>query len=199
MRLIGLCGRSGSGKSSFSKIASEYGIITIDCDAVYKELVSRPSECLMELQEAFGDEIITDGVLNRRVLAPIVFSDNEKLQILNSITHKHITAEIKKILAKIPDNSIVLLDAPTLFESGLDKECESVVAVVCNDEICLQRIVQRDGISKDAAHARLNNQKSLEFYYKNCNYVLENNGTEDEFILNSQKLIKELREEDNED
>ncbi len=195
MRLIGLCGRSGSGKSTFSKIALELGIKTIDCDAVYKEMVSRPSPCLEELRVAFGDEIINQGALNRRILAPIVFSDKSKLNLLNTITHKHITQEIERIISNYKEEEIILLDAPTLFESGLDNKCQCVVAVVCSDEVSIQRIIQRDGISKEDAVLRLANQKPLEFYYKNCHIVIENNSTEEEFKYNSINVINKLKED----
>ncbi len=194
MRLIGLCGRSGSGKSSFSQLAESFGIKTIDCDAVYKEMVSRPSECLDELRAAFGDGIIKDGGLNRRVLAPIVFSDKSKLELLNKITHKHITAKVKSILLSLEKESVVLLDAPTLFESDLNKECHGIIAVVCDDETSIKRIMCRDNLTRDDAIARLSNQKSLEFYYNNCNYIVENNGTQEEFKQNAVKVIKKLKE-----
>jgi len=194
MRLIGLCGRSGSGKSSFSQIAETFGIKTIDCDRVYKEMVSRPSECLEELRLAFGDGIISNGALNRRVLAPIVFSDKSKLELLNRITHKHITAKVKSILSQLEKDDIVLLDAPTLFESGLNKECDSIIAVVCSDEVSIGRIMSRDNISREDAISRLSNQKPLDFYYKHCNIIIENNETVNEFKKKAEELLKSLKE-----
>ncbi len=198
MRLIGLCGRSGSGKSSFTKLAADYGIKTIDCDAVYRSLVSRPSECLMEIAKAFGASVIENGALNRRVLAPIVFSDKEKLNLLNSITHKHIKNEIYKILQSSNSQETFILDAPTLFESGLNKDCRIIVAIVADDEISIDRIVKRDGISKEEAAKRLSNQHPIDFFYKNCNYVLENNSSLEEFNTKAKKLLEYIKEEHSE-
>ncbi len=195
MRLIGLCGRSGSGKSSFTRLAQEYGIKTIDCDAVYRDLVSHPSECLSEIAKAFGTSVIENGALNRRVLAPIVFSDKEKLNLLNSITHKHIKNEVYNILRSADEKETFILDAPTLFESGLDKDCHIIVAIVADDRISIERIVKRDGISPEEAAKRLSNQHPMEFFYKNCNYVLENNSSLEDFNTKSRKLLQHIKEE----
>lgn len=194
MRLIGLCGRSGSGKSLLCQICSEHGIKIIDCDAVYRKLVSYKSDCLVEIAENFGDAVIKDSALDRRYLAPIVFSDPQKLQLLNKITHKHITAEIYKILDTYSDSDIVILDAPTLFESGLNSSCDIVVAVVADDAVCLSRIIKRDNLSEQEALARLSNQKPLSFYDENCDYVIHNNTSLDEYEQQILKFIKMLKE-----
>ncbi len=194
MRIIGLCGRSGSGKGVFSKVASENGFFVIDCDAVYKELVSSPSPCLNEIENAFGSFVVKHGSLDRRALAPIVFSDKEKLELLNSIAHKHILAEIETILSTLGEEEIVLLDAPTLFESGINEMCDLVVGVLASDELCVRRIVLRDDITEASALARLANQKSNEFLIENCDCLVYNESTADEFAEDSALLLKSIKE-----
>ena len=194
MRLIGLCGRSGSGKGVFSMTASENGCFVIDCDAVYKELVSKPTELLIELEKEFGSEIVKNGSLDRRVLAPIVFSDKEKLNKLNAISHKYIREEIERIFASLPEESIIILDAPTLFESGIDEMCDLIIGVVASDEICISRIVNRDNITKEAAILRLSNQYSVEFIANNCDCVIYNEAGIEQFIKDSIELVNDIKE-----
>ncbi len=192
MRLIGICGRSGCGKSVFCDIAREKGFLVIDCDKVYKEMVSRPSECLNELERAFGNEIIADNSLNRRVLADIVFSNPEKLSLLNEITHKHIIKRVDEIISECPDESTILLDAPTLFESGISDRCDKIVAITASDEVCISRIMSRDNITEDKAKQRLANQKSAEFLIENCDIIIYNETSLQDFKNAANEVLMEL-------
>ena len=194
MRLIGLCGRSGSGKSSFCTVARECGIIVIDCDAVYKELVSKPSECLNEIGENFGNEYIKNGYLDRKALAKLVFSDKEKLLLLNAVTHKHIRLEIDKILNTLDPSSVVLLDAPTLFESGIDAICEQIVGIIASDEFCKARIIERDGLNEQQALSRLSNQPTNDFLVEHSDVVIYNDSSFDEFLEASREIVSSLKE-----
>ncbi len=196
MRLIGLCGRSGSGKGIFCKAALEQGLKVIDCDAVYKELVSRRSDCLLEIALHFGGEVIKNDSLDRRYLAPIVFSDKEKLALLNKITHKHISNEVMSILSHCDGSDTVILDAPTLFESGLDEKCDLIVAIIAPDNESVKRIVMRDGISEEEAYSRLSNQPTTDFLVENSDFVIYNDSSLDEFISGSRELIKMITEND---
>ncbi len=194
MRLIGVCGRSGSGKGLFCKLASENGIKIIDCDKVYKDLVSKLSPCLSEIADAFGAEAVKDNKLNRRYLAPIVFNDKPKLALLNSITLVHIKNEINNILSQCNDSDIVFLDAPTLFESGIDSQCDSVIGIIASDDICASRITKRDGIPLSEAYARLSNQLPESFIKENCNIVIYNTSTEADFALKALEVISNIKE-----
>ena len=193
MRLIGLYGRSGSGKSSFCSVAKECGITVIDCDAVYKELVSKPTECLKEIGESFGNEFIRGGFLNRKELARVVFSDREKLNLLNAVTHKHIRIEIDRILKALPESSTVILDAPTLFESGIDQICEHIVAIVATDDYCKARIMARDGISEEQALSRLSNQPANDFLVEHSDTVIYNDSTVEAFCNAARDVVTELK------
>ncbi len=192
MRLIGLCGRSGSGKSSFCEIAREFGIITVDCDALYREMVSRPSPCLAEIEKEFGRSVIENNALNRKKLAEIVFSDPEKLALLNRVTHMHIKERLFELLEALPEASTVVLDAPTLFESGLNEACQLVIAIVASRETELSRIKQRDSITEEQATARLSNQYSVDYIAENSDIIIYNDSSYSQFKADCESVIKEL-------
>ncbi|MBO5869340.1 MAG: dephospho-CoA kinase [Clostridia bacterium] len=194
MRLIGLCGRSGSGKGLFSSVASKNGFKVIDCDAVYKELVSKPSDCLLEIADNFGIEVIKDNALNRRYLAPIVFADKEKLNLLNEITHKHIIVEVQRILSQYDENEIVVIDAPTLFESGIDSMCDLIVGIIAPDDVCIERITARDGITEEEARSRLSNQPTIDFIAENSDCIIYNDSSIETFEKAILDLIENVKE-----
>ena len=194
MQIIGLCGRSGSGKSTFCRIAKEFGYEIIDCDKVYNKLVSSRTPCLLEIAQNFGELSIKNGALNRPVLAEIVFEDSEKLALLNKITHKHILQEVERIISTFKNDARVILDAPTLFESGADKLCNYILGIVADDEMCAKRIVKRDNITLEAAYKRLANQYTNEFIIENSNHVIYNLTTEQEFKSSAKRLLETITE-----
>lgn len=189
--IIGLTGPTGSGKSSFSALAQKAGISVIDCDRVSREVTKPGSECLLRLAEAFGEDIIKDGVLDRRLLAQRAFSDGEKKQLLEDIIFPFI---LDNVLKKIENSQseTVLLDAPTLFESGIDELCGSVVAVLCDEKIRKKRIIERDTLTDEQAMLRMNAGKPDSFYLDRADYVIYNNSDEAEFLRLSEEIIYTL-------
>lgn len=195
--VIGLTGPSGAGKGTVSKIFEENGIPCIDTDLVYRKLLMPPSECLNELCGYFGNGITADnGTLDRRRLAKVVFGkgNEEKLAVLNSISHRHILNKVREIIKEYNNKgySVVAVDAPLLFESGFDSECDLIVSVVAPYHERLSRIVLRDGISEDAAKMRLSAQHGDEYYTKRSDYVITNDGDSEKLILQTLKIIKDI-------
>ncbi|MBQ8303190.1 MAG: dephospho-CoA kinase [Clostridia bacterium] len=182
MKIIGLCGGSGSGKGIVSKIFLELGIPSIDTDLVYREMTNTPGPCLNALVAEFGGSILTnDGCLDRKRLADLVFAENDsktKLKKLNEITHFFILNETRSRLAKFEQDGKIaaIVDAPVLFESGFDKECDEVICVITDRETRIDRIVSRDSISRDAAERRINSQMSDKELISRSDYVITNNG-----------------------
>lgn len=194
MRIIGVTGPSGAGKSLLSAVLEKHSIPTIDADGVYHSLLIPPSPCLDALRSAFGDGIfLPDGSLDRAALGAIVFSDEQKLALLNSTVLSLVLERTRQIIRQLEADgySAVAVDAPTLFESGFDSECDLVVSVLAPLEDRLARITSRDGISKEAAMLRLKAQKDDEFYTSRSDAVLVNNST---FDALANKLCELLHE-----
>lgn len=191
MFTVGLTGMSGAGKSYVSAYLCDNGFYIINADEIYHELVSCESACIRELESVFGSAIInTDRSLNRAELAKIVFSDRKKLGILNTVTHKYVLNEMRLRIAG--NSGICIADVPQLFESGFDSECDITVAVVAERDVCLSRIIERDGLTREQAEKRLNNQHDAEFFKSHCDIIIENNGKDiSSDIENTIKLIKE--------
>lgn len=194
MRLIGLCGRSGSGKGVFCKAAAEMGIRVVDCDAVYHDIVSRPGDCLFEIGRAFGNEYIVSGSLDRKALAETVFADKGKLARLNSITHKYVLSEADKLLSDAKEDEPVIFDAPALFESGMNEKCDIIIGILASDETCMGRIMKRDGIGSEEAEKRLGSQISLDFIIENSDIVLYNDSGEEKFLASAREVLSQIAE-----
>ena len=202
--LVGLCGRSGSGKGYVSEKFAEGGIPAIDTDAVYRTMTSpsdKLSPCMTELVKKFGSGIAKeDNSLDRAAMREIVFGDGESaknaLAELNRITHKHILAETKRIAREMcrDGNDIVLIDAPVLYESGFDKYCEAVIAVTAPEETVVRRIMRRDGVTKEAALARLKTQKPVAELTERADYVIVNDGDDEQMEKAIDKCAMSLRE-----
>lgn len=186
MKVIGLCGGSGSGKSAASELLEKIGIPHIDADTIYRDLTSYESDCMGALKLEFGDAVMNeDGSLNRDYVRELVFSGNDrdtKRARLNEITHKYVLSEIDKQIEKYKSEGreAVIADVPLLFESGFNEKCDFTVAVVADEEVRIDRIVRRDKITKEQAKARINAQISTDELISNVDFALENNGDLDE-------------------
>ena len=192
MVVIGLCGGSGSGKGTVCAIFAELGIKSIDTDKLYHGIISSDSECTMELVECFGKDVYANPGINRKALRDIVFSSSDKLKLLNEITHKHILSEVRKIIKGNLDARGIIIDAPLLFESGFDKECDVTVAITADEFTRLERITKRDGISLEHAKARIASQISDRELIQKCNYSIENSSTENELRSKVLELYQKL-------
>ena len=153
-RIIGLCGRSGSGKTTVSDIFRKFGVMPIDTDNVYRQLIcpagdGTPSSLVRKIADEFGDDVILpDGSLNRAVLASKVFGEgnSENLRRLNLITHEPILSRTAELAEEyIRDGARgVLVDAPALFESGFHEKCDVIICVSAPDDVLIRRIMARD-------------------------------------------------------
>ena len=194
MLIIGLTGPSGAGKGTVASLFSPYGIPSIDTDAVYHDLLIPPSPCLDGLAERFGSSILNpDGSLHRQALATLVFApEGERdLEDLNRLTHGFVLTRVREICDTLRENDTpaVLVDAPLLFESGFDSECDRTLAVLADSTARISRIMARDGLSTEAALARMKAQKTDDFYMQRADAVIYNNGSPDGMAEEVHRLL----------
>lgn len=190
--IIGLTGPTGAGKSTVSVTAERFGFKVIDCDKTARKAAEKGTEGLAALVNAFGKGILmTDGSLNRKALAAAAFKDKASTELLN----KTLLPYIVKLIFREAGNENSLLDAPTLFESGIDKACLKTVAVLADKEIRKTRIIERDGLSEKEALLRMNAGKSDDFYKNRADYIIYNNGDENAVIKRFSDILKEITEE----
>ncbi len=194
MKIIGITGNSGSGKSYVSEFIKKYYLEQnikaeiIDADQVAKSMQNSESEYMKSIIREFGEDILEEGKLNRKKLAKIVFSNNQEKEKLDRITQKYVVANIKEQIKSYREQGmvIIVIDVPLLFESGLNQECTITVGVIAKKEKKLERICKRDNITVEEAELRLNSQPDDEYYRNNCDYIIENNTIENEI---TQKAI----------
>ena len=180
MQVIGLCGGSGAGKGTVCSIFAELGIPSIDTDKLYHSLISTDSECSRELVSAFGDDVYANPGVDRKALRDVVFASPENLDLLNKITHKHILASVRSLIKNTGEARAIIIDAPLLFESGFDKECDVKICVIADDDVRIERIIKRDGITHEIAKARIASQIPNDRLMEICDYAIENNSDENE-------------------
>lgn len=176
VQVVGLTGPTGAGKSTVGEILKKKGCYVIDCDQVTRSPQVYDSTCLEELSNAFGPEIFEEGVLNRGELARRAFSSEEARMRLGQITFPRIIRRVRELLAEGASKGykVLVLDAPTLFEAGLDSACSRILVVNAPKEERLARVLKRDNISKEAALRRLEAQPSPDFYTSRADWVVEN-------------------------
>lgn len=192
--IIGLTGPSGAGKGAVAELLKARGAGYIDCDLLAREVVQPGQPALDELAAAFSRDIIApDGSLDRAKLAERAFADAESTATLNRITHPHIMALLRDNIAeKSCCHSAVLVDAPTLFESGADGLCDRIIAVVADKAVRLGRITARDGIDEQAALRRMGAQPCDDFYTERSDYTLVNNGDIAELAAQVDQIYNKL-------
>ena len=197
MLKIGLAGGSGSGKGRVSALLALAGIPSFDCDAVYHELISRDGTLSRELADAFGDEILSRaGGVDRAALREAAFHDPEKRARLNAITHRHVLRELREWVDRAEKQGVtaVVVDAPLLFESGFDRECDLTVAVTAPVDLRVERIVRRDGITPDAARERVDAQIPDADLTRRADLVIENGGDQAQLSLEVSRILKIINE-----
>lgn len=192
--LVGLTGQSGAGKSTASAYFRDYKIPVIDCDKVAHKVSEYP-DFLADVSKVFPD-CVDSGGLMRKKLGAVVFNDPKKLKAYGKIIFPYITAEIFKEIREIKGRGerLIILDAPTLFESGIDAVCGAVVSVVAPFDIKLTRVLSRDGIPVEFAKSRLSSQFSEKYFYDRSDYVIVNDGDMTDLRNKVISVAKELME-----
>lgn len=176
--IVGITGQTGAGKTTICDVFREKGFAIINADMITHTVQCAGSPCLKEISECFKEKVITDsGELDRKAMAKIVFSDKSKLELLNSICYPYITCEVLNLIREYSakGHKFILLDAPTLFESRADDFCDLIISVIASEDSRLDRIVNRDGISRAEALKRMHSQLDEKFFINNSDFIIKNN------------------------
>ena len=182
LTILGITGGTGCGKTTALRTLEELGALIIDCDAVYHGLLMENKEMLAEIDSAFPG-VVTGGVLDRKALGAVVFSDTEALARLNGITHSYVGREIDRLLESwaLSGGRLAAIDAIELFGGNLARRCKATFAVLADRDKRIERIMARDGITREYAALRVDAQKPDSYFEEKCDYILKNNSTEEEF------------------
>ena len=192
MKILGLTGGSGTGKSAACTAFARLGCGVID--ATYRTLCDTCEPMLKEIQNVFGDVFSTDGKLDRKKLGAIVFADAQKLQQLNAITHPYIRQAARDAFAAYSKRGCLLCiyDAPVLFEGQMETLCDKTCAVLAARNTRIARIVARDAITEEYAALRIDAQKDDAFYRERCDYVVQNDADLDTLYTQVRKIYEDM-------
>lgn len=197
MLKIGLTGSIGTGKSTVSKLLRERGIAVIDADLLAREIVKKGQECLNDLKNVFGNQVLTiDGELDRKKLGQIVFSDDSKLELLNSVTHPHIRRRIKAQMNELEskNNKVIVLDIPLLFEAKMEDLVDIILVVFAKEEIQIKRITERDNCTQEEAMRIIKAQISQQDKISKSDYTIDNSGTIEELKEKLNGFLEKIEE-----
>lgn len=186
--VIGLTGSIACGKSNISHGLKEMGVYVIDADQISHDLTGTDGQALPLIRAAFGNGVFDGAVLNRRALGALVFGDIEALKTLNGILHPLIYAQIDREIAA--NEGIVILDAPLLFECGLEKKCDEVWCVCVSPAEQVRRVMERDGLSEEEVQKRIAAQWSMERKASLSDAVIMTDGTKEESIAKAAALYR---------
>lgn len=196
MLILGLTGNIGCGKSSLSNIFKRYNIDIIDADIISREIF-KDKMLLNEVFKFFGSEVKNDDkTLNRKKLGNIVFNNKEKLIKLNSLTHPKIHKDILNKIEKYKklNKKIVVIDGALLIEGSYLNIVDKLLVVVCNEDVQLKRIKDRDNCTKEEALNRINSQMSQDTKKQYADYIIDNSSTFEELEYKANQFISYMKE-----
>ena len=177
MKIIGLTGGIGTGKSTVSAYLAQKGCKIIDADLISHQMTEAGSPCLAEIKAAFGEDVfLRDGNLDRKKVGRLVFADATKKKTLEQIITRRVIEKTLRILqdCRAQQEDLVVLDAPLLFECGMQRYTDETWLVVCRTETRLRRIAARDGLAEEDIQKRIANQMSTEQKEKLADYIIDN-------------------------
>ncbi len=196
LKVFGLTGGIGSGKSTVAALLRERGVPVVDADELAREAVAPGSDGLAQVVDAFGGELLgPDGALDRKQLAARVFSDEAARKRLNGITHPIVRRLSQERFAALGEAGVPLAayDVPLLFEVGLDAVLRPVVLVAVSESTQVERVLSRGGLTEDEARARIAAQLPLAAKKERADHVLHNDGTLAELAAQVDALLPLLR------
>lgn len=173
VKIIGLTGGIGSGKTTIARYFRSLGVPVYVADDEAKNILSQP-EAIKEITAAFGEKVLAGGLPDKKKLAALVFNDKEKLAMLNAIIHPRVNRHFREWAAGHSDKKFIIKEAAILFESGSYKDCDKVILVTAPQEVRIERVMERDKVSRAQVLDRMANQWDDAKKQELSNYIIEN-------------------------
>ncbi|MBL0359205.1 MAG: dephospho-CoA kinase [Chitinophagaceae bacterium] len=177
MLRVGITGGIGSGKSTVARIFEVMGIPVYYADDASKKLMNEDESLKQTIQQHFGSDTYSNGILNRKHLSSLVFNNAEKLALLNSIVHPATIKDAEEWMMK-QTSPYAIKEAALIFESGAQEHLDKVIGVYAPTAVRINRVMQRDHINRDEVISRMNNQVPDEIKMRLCDYVIANDEQE---------------------
>lgn len=174
MKVIGLTGGIGSGKSCVLEIFKKIGISTYSADESAKKLISSDKKIIYSIKQLFGEDIYYENELNSKLVSKIVFKDKEKLKSLNSIIHPAVAKDFDNFCFKHRDESYIVKEAAIIFETKTEKLFNKIIYVKAPKEIRIDRVMHRDNLSRDDVLNRIQNQINETSIIDKCDFIIDN-------------------------
>ena len=193
LTIIGITGGTGSGKTTALRAIVDMGGLVIDTDEVYHSLLN-DSEPMLEALNCRFPGAIPEGTRDTKALGQIVFSDPDGLRDLNTITHKYVSEKLQRLLTdwSRQGKTLAAIDAIALIEGGAAAICKATVGITAPPERRIERLMKREGISRDYAELRISAQKPDDYFEKNCDFTVCNDGTEEDFYIKCKSLFDDI-------
>jgi len=174
MRIVGLTGGIGSGKSSILEIFKKIGVSTYNADESAKKLISRNKNIIHSIKQLFGEEIYNENELNSKLVSKIVFNDKEKLKSLNSIIHPEVAKDFEGFCHNHRHETYIVKEAAIIFETKTENLFDKIIYVRAPDDIRIDRVMQRDNLSREDVLIRIRNQLTETSILDKCDFVIDN-------------------------
>jgi len=178
MKIIGLTGGIGSGKSTVLKLFKNLGVNTYSADISAKKLINTDQTLINLIKDSFGKNIYKDNILDSRKLSKIVFGNSDKLELLNSIIHPAVALDFKNFI-ELNNDEYIVKEAAIIFETSSEKQYDKIILVKSPLEIRIERVMKRDNLSRVEVIKRINNQLNENLIIDKCDYIINNHENED--------------------
>ena len=194
--VVGITGGIGCGKTAATDYLAGQGALVLDADVESRALTAENGEALPMIREKFGDAVFNeDGTLNRRALGEIVFASEEQRRALEGIIHPMVQHRIIQKIRQAEQDGVpfLFLSVPLLFETGMDALCDETWCLSLDPAEQLERVMERDGLSKAEAEARIESQMPVEEKTRRANVVIRTNRSIDATRAELSSLLRDLR------
>ncbi|MFA6627555.1 MAG: dephospho-CoA kinase [Bacilli bacterium] len=194
MKLIGITGGIASGKTTVDKMVRKAGYKVIDSDSIAHEILLDPA-VIKTVAATFGSSVIENDQVNRKALGELIFMSPAKQQQLNRIIHPLVKERIKQDIQKMPNEQIVFVDVPLLYEANMERDFDQIIVVYISEKLQLERLIGRDDITMNYAIAKMNRQMSIEDKIRQADFLINNEGSYEHTEQQVKDIIRRIKDE----